>query len=142
MGAEFKDLPPKYQKQIMKKTGVTIPKAHDEEKKSKYNNKKTTIDGITFDSKRESVRYSELKLLERAGEIKGLELQPRFELQPPFTKNGKKYRKIEYVADFRYTRAETGETVVEDPKGYRNQLYKTKKKIFEYKYPELTITEI
>ena len=50
----------------------------------------------------ESRRYKELKLLERAGEISNLKLQPRFLLQDSFKKNGKTYRKIEYVADFMY----------------------------------------
>ena len=55
-----------------------------------------------FDSIRESQRYKELKLLERAGEISNLKLQPKFLLQDSFKKNGKTYRKIEYIADFSY----------------------------------------
>lgn len=69
---------------------------------SKYNNKKTQIDMYVFDSAKEAKRYKELKLLERAGEISNLELQPRFLLQDSFKKNGKTYRKIEYIADFKY----------------------------------------
>ena len=57
--------------------------------KNKYNATKTTVDDIKFDSIGESRRYSELKLLERAGAISELELQPRFELQPSFKKNGR-----------------------------------------------------
>lgn len=48
----------------------------------KYGSKKVTYDGIVFDSKKEMRRYCELKLLERAGKIKDLELQKTFELIP------------------------------------------------------------
>jgi hypothetical protein len=69
---------------------------------SKYNNKKTQIDMYVFDSILESKRYKQLALLEKAGEIKELKLQPRFLLQESFKKNGKTHRKIEYIADFMY----------------------------------------
>lgn len=69
---------------------------------NKYRNKKIVIDNIKFDSKLEANRYVELKLLQRAGKIKNLELQPRFLIQEGFKKNGKTFRKIEYVADFMY----------------------------------------
>src|SRR5690606_369436 len=51
-----------------------------ERKPSKYRNVRTTVDGITFDSKREAERYGELKTMEAAGVISDLELQPRFPL--------------------------------------------------------------
>ena len=60
------------------------------------------VDMYVFDSIRESQRYKELKLLERAGEISNLKLQPKLLLQDSFEKNGKTYRKIEYIADFSY----------------------------------------
>ena len=34
--------------------------------KSKYNNKKTEVDNIKFDSKKESQRYMELSMLQKA----------------------------------------------------------------------------
>lgn len=92
---------------------------------SKYRNQKTIVDGITFDSKREAGRYGELKLLERAGAIKNLELQPRIKLEVGDKKI--KYasgRQVCYVADFRYI--EDGKYVVEDSKGYRTATYKLK----------------
>ena len=68
---------------------------------SKYNAKKTIVDGITFDSKHEADRYCELKLLLRAGAITDLRLQVPFELQPAFTVNGKKkIDRYHYIADF------------------------------------------
>lgn len=98
----------------------------------KYHNKKIIIDGIVFDSTKEGKRYQELKLLERAGVIKDLELQKEFELQPSYKKNGRTVRKISYIADFCYY--ENGKYVVEDAKGCKTQVYKLKKKMFEYRY--------
>ena len=109
---------------------------------SKYHSRKTTIYGITFDSKREANRYCELRLLEMAGKIKYLRLQHQFVLQPPFRKNGKTIRAITYVADFVYYDLERSKIVVEDVKGFKTKEYLLKKKMFEYKFPDLTITEI
>ena len=109
---------------------------------SKYKSKKVIVDGITFDSKRESNRYCELKLLERCGKIKDLALQPKFELQPSFKKNGKTIRAINYVADFTYFDIELNKNIVEDVKGFKTKEYILKKKIFEFVYPELTIIEV
>lgn len=109
----------------------------------KYHAKKTVIDGITFDSKKEAMRYKELKALERVGKIDMLELQPRFELQESFKHEGKTIRKIEYVADFIYRDLSTLELVVEDVKGVKTDVYKLKKKLFlkrygsEYKFMEV-----
>ncbi|HJJ07616.1 MAG TPA: DUF1064 domain-containing protein [Clostridiaceae bacterium] len=104
---------------------------------NKYRNKKVIVDEKEFDSKREGNRYKELKLLERAGEIKDLELQPRFLLQDSFKKNGRTFRKIEYVADFKYI--ENGKTIVEDVKGMQTDVFKLKHKIFEKVYPDLEL---
>ncbi len=98
--------------------------------KRKYGNRKVTLGGHTFDSKREAGRYGELKLLERAGQITGLELQPRFELIPKQRRgDGKAERACEYVADFRYTDARTGQQVIEDAKGMRTRDYIIKRKL-------------
>lgn len=110
-------------------------------KQSKYKNKKVTINGIKFDSELEGNHYKTL-LLERSGEIKDLRLQVKFELQPSFNKNGKHYRAINYIADFVYYDVSKEKTVVEDTKGYRTEVYKLKKKMFEYKFPELELKEI
>ena len=106
----------------------------------KYHSKKTIVDGYKFDSKAESEEYCRLKMALRAGEIQNLVLQPSFELQPSFKKNGKTYRKITYKADFAYIK--DGKTIVEDVKGMKTDVYKLKKKLFEYKYPNLEIMEI
>lgn len=101
---------------------------------SKYRNIKVIVNGIKFDSKREARRYEELKLLERAKEIKDLKLQPKYELIPAYTINKRKIRAINYVADFEYKDTRTGEIIVEDVKGVKTEVYKIKKKIFGYKY--------
>lgn len=107
---------------------------------SKYRAKKTEIDGIKFDSKKEAKRYIALKELEKKGNIEKLTLQPRFLLQEGFRKNGKAYRKIEYVADFMYE--QDGKLIVEDVKGIKTDIYKLKQKLFEKRYQDLTIKEI
>lgn len=88
------------------------------EPKNKFNAVKKTIDGIKFDSTRESKRYEELKLLERAGKIKNLEVQPVYELVKSVKyKNAKRAKPaMIYTADFRYWDIEKGELVVEDVK--------------------------
>jgi hypothetical protein len=92
---------------------------------SKYGNKKTVIDGITFDSKKEAGRYQELRLLERAGEIAHLELQPRYAIEI----NGVKV--CTYVADFRYTPKGGGKEIIEDVKGMKTPVYNLKKKLMK-----------
>lgn len=102
---------------------------------SKYRNTKVIIDGIKFDSKKEGARYEELKLLQKAGLITDLERQKRFELQPSFVLNGKRYRPIYYVCDFYYR--ENGEWIIEDVKGKQTDVYKIKKKLLAYKGLEI-----
>ena len=109
-------------------------------KPSKYRSVRTTVDGVTFHSKAEARRYSELKILEKAGAISGLELQPRFPLMAPGS--GHSYERThlgDYVADFLYRI--DGECVVEDVKGMRTPLYKWKKKHFEAQHG-VPITEV
>lgn len=94
----------------------------------KYRNKKITIDGITFDSKKEANRWMELKLLERAGEISHLARQVKYELIPSQKIDGKVVeRACSYVADFVYL--ENGKTVVEDTKGFKTPDYIIKRKL-------------
>lgn len=82
--------------------------AAEKPKRSKYRNERTRIDGIKFDSKKEANRYAELKLLEQAGEILFLTLQPKF----PISGGDKP---VSYVADFLYHERDC--VVVEDVKG-------------------------
>lgn len=103
--------------------------------RSKYGSRKTVVDGITFDSKAEARRYGELKLMERAGAISDLELQPSFEILPAFRDaSGARYRAIKYLADFRYI--ENGKAIVEDVKGMETPEFKLKRKMLLSRYPE------
>ena len=87
--------------------------------RSKYHNKKITVGGRTFDSKKEAARYGELLLLERDGLIKNLDCQVKFQLIPAQRINGKvKERACTYIADFVYE-DEDGNKHVEDVKGYK-----------------------
>lgn len=100
---------------------------------AKYGNRKTQLDGITFDSKMEAVRWAELKLLEKAGEISGLDRQVGFELLPSQKdENGRvTERSVTYVADFVYY-DKNGKLTVEDAKGMRTDVYKIKRKLMLY----------
>lgn len=114
--------------------------------KNKYGAKSTVVDGIKFPSQKEARRYAQLKMLERAGEIRDLQRQVEFELipaqfEPPKTlKSGRKVRgrcierKCVYIADYAYIQSDTGEMIVEDAKGFRTDVYRIKKKLLLYKY--------
>ncbi len=111
----------------------------------KYHNKKITVAGMTFDSRKEYRRYNELVLLQKAGAISDLETQKEFELIPAqfetYERYGKKGQRLKdgkrcieksciYKADFVYT--ENGETVVEDTKGVKTKDYIIKRKLMLY----------
>lgn len=83
--------------------------------RNKYGAKKTTVDNIVFDSKAEAQRYSQLKAMEKAGQIVDLRIQVEFQLLPAQEKDGHKERAVKYVADFTY-RDRDGKHVVEDVK--------------------------
>lgn len=117
--------------------------------KNKYYSKKVTIDGITFDSKREAKRWCELRLLERAGAITNLKRQVPFELIPAqyhtFARYGKRGQRIKdgkrcieksvvYNADFVYIDTESGMQIVEDTKSEptRTKDYIIKRKLMLY----------
>jgi len=108
---------------------------------SKYRNRRTKVDGITFDSNAEADRYCELKALQSAGEVLWFIRQPRFLLQEGFTKDGRLYAPIEYVADFLICWAD-GSITVEDVKGMRTREYRMKRNLFEKRFPTLRIVEV
>lgn len=93
--------------------------------RSKYGNRKTEVDGITFDSAKEARRWSELRLLERAGQINALQRQVAY----PLIVNGKKI--CTYVCDFEYM-DRLGNQIVEDVKSPATRgepVYRLKKKL-------------
>jgi hypothetical protein len=87
---------------------------------TKFGNRKTVVDGETFDSRKEARRYAELKLLERAGEVRNIQRQVPFVLIP--AQLDERGRVIEnparYIADFVYN-DRAGRLIVEDVKGYK-----------------------
>ena len=123
-------------------------------KYNKYSAKKTMVDGIEFDSRKEARRYQELLLLQRAGEIQSLRLQEKFLLIPsqfervetgeyykigakkgiPKTKEVCVEQPVVYVADFTYI--EDGKLVVEDTKSdaTKTPQYIIKRKLMLHKY--------
>ena len=113
---------------------------------SKYNSQKVTVGGITFDSKKEARRYSELALLERGGQVKDLQRQVKYVLLPAqyrqvYDKKARKWknrcveREMVYIADFQYTDS-NGDLHVEDVKGYRKgqayAMFAVKRKLMLY----------
>lgn len=132
----------------------------------KIAHKKTTIDGITFDSKMESDYYIYLKQEKKAGRVLDFKLQPVFELQPKYfyfkgqmvTEDNPKYNEInklrlkhnrenpndkvnivqaiKYISDFMITYKD-GSVKVVDIKGIKTADFKIKEKMFNFRYPEL-----
>lgn len=107
-------------------------------KYNKYKAIKTKIDNITFDSKKEARRYTELKQMQKIGVIKELQCQPRI----PLIVNGKQIG--HYVGDFKYLDKLTNTYILEDVKteATKTPIYKLKKKILETYKPPIIITEV
>lgn len=140
---QIKDLPARVQAQIRNELQGTPKKdfspAMIPTSKSgscgKYRNQKTESKGITFDSAKESRRYEELIMRQRAGEIEDLRLQVDFTLQEAYTDcNGNRVRAIRYKADFSYR--ENGKLTVEDVKSRatKTSTYMIKKKMMKERF--------
>lgn len=108
--------------------------------RSKYGNHPVVVNGVRFDSEKEYARWCELQLLEKAGVIRDLQRQVKFELQPAFTHKGKRIQAIKYIADFTYTDNETGEKIIEDTKGVRTREYILKQKMMLFRGYEIKET--
>ena len=104
---------------------------------NKYNNKKTIVDGIKFDSEMESHYYIYLKHLKEIGEVVDFILQPTYLLQEGFNLNGKRIRAITYKADFKVIYKDGHEEVI-DVKGKLTEEFKIKRKMLLYKYKDIT----
>jgi hypothetical protein len=117
---------------------------------SKYNvspdTRERTVDGIIFPSMKQAKRYAELKLLEKQGLIRGLELEPEYEIHIRSCETGQAQKVCSYFADFAYFETANGNggprtiRVVEDVKGYQTQMYRLKKKMVKAQYG-ITIRE-
>lgn len=112
-------------------------------KLSKYGNVKTESDGYKFDSMKEESRYQELKLLQSAGTITELKLQPKYKICNKVFWNGKSLRERYYIADFRYI--ENGRIIVEDVKSEitrKNPVYTLKKQMFLLNNQDIEFREV
>lgn len=106
----------------------------------KYKNVKVEVDGLRFDSRKEAKRYGELKLLEKAGQIDTLTLQPKFTLiDSQRNAHGKAIRPWVYIGDFMYR--EGGKFVIEDVKGMKTREYIAKSKAMLF-FHGITVKEI
>jgi hypothetical protein len=100
------------------------------------------VHSFTFASKREAARYEELLALGALGEIRNLELQPKF---PIVVRQGT-FLEVPigvYVADFRYEERKPRGPAdwcdvwcdrIEDVKGMPTPVYRLKKKLVEALY--------
>lgn len=109
--------------------------------RSKYHARKVEKYGRTWDSRKELREYERLMLLQQAGEIRGIELQPQFELQPAFTYQGKKQRAITYKADFMVLYADGRKEVIE-VKGFKTRDYVLRRKMLLYRNPDINFVEV
>nr|DAU71895.1 MAG TPA: Endonuclease [Caudoviricetes sp.] len=101
------------------------PAAEGEKPRPKYGNRKTQVDGITFDSKHESEVYAGLKLRQRAGDIAAMAMQVRFRLG----------ERIEYVADFVVIDAAGAHVIdAKSEATRRDKVYRIKKKLMREKW--------
>lgn len=107
-------------------------------KKTKIRAVKKVVDGIKFDSTMEANYYEYLKEEKRKGNIKEIELQPKFLLLEDFKKYGRTIRKIEYISDFRIKYKDNTEKII-DVKGRETPDFKIKRKMFDMKYRDLTL---
>ena len=102
---------------------------------NKYHNRQVIVNGMEFDSQKEATRWGELSLLQRAGKIKDLSRQVKYQLVPvQRDEYGKVIEKsVDYIADFQY-RDEKGKLVVEDVKGFKTKEYIIKRKLMLREY--------
>jgi hypothetical protein len=104
----------------------------------KYHSKKTVVNGIMFDSKLEAERYKQLLLLEKAGAISDLKLQPEIQIAEGWTdpQTGEKHRSRFYVGDFKYLDCENHCWVIEDAKGIETDVFRLKWEYVQSEHPE------
>ena len=98
---------------------------------NKYHARKTKVDGIVFDSKREAEVYRDLKLQKKAGFVKDFQRQVTFHLiRPPHG--------VKYVADFLVTKPD-GKQEVWEVKGFETDVFKIKAKFFRKLFPNIPL---
>lgn len=104
----------------------------------KYNNNKTKIGEIIFDSKDEATYYLDLLDMKKNGIVEEIQLQPKFTLVPSFKKYNKTIAAITYKPDFKVVYCD-GIIEYIDVKGFETESSILRKKLFDYFYPDLTL---
>ena len=114
------------------------------ESMTKYNAKKTVVNGITFASRLEAERFEQLLLLEKAGEIEALALQPEFQILRGWIhpERGEKVKSRFYVGDFQYMDKATGKWIVEDTKGVEIPEFRLKWSLVKSQYPQYEFRKV
>src|SRR5699024_12790627 len=108
-------------------------------RKRKYNNNFVELDGYIFASQLEADYYAELVFRQKANEICSFVIQPRYLLQKSFEKIGKKYKKVEYVADLEIKHLDNSIEVI-DTKGVKSDVFRIKENVLHKVYPfQLTV---
>lgn len=102
----------------------------------KYGNKKTNVDGFVFDSKAEATRWTELKLLERAGAISDLKRQVGYVLAPAVRLGNAQRMKpaLKLIVDFQYRDVRDGRVILEDTKGVQTEAFRIKLHLLKDRY--------
>lgn len=118
--------------------------------RTKYGNRKVSVDGRVFDSRKEARYYLFLKDAERKGEISDLRMQVPYEIVPAIYEDEVVHLKtkdkivkrcvqkaVHYVADFVYHDNATGREEVVDVKGGKATITREfilKKKMMKHRY--------
>ena len=111
---------------------------------TKYHARKTTVNGITFDSRLEGERYQQLMLLEKAGQISSLQLQVEFQVLKGWKnpETGEKIPSQKYIADFVYIDEMENKMVVEDTKGVETADFRLKWNLVRSQYPQYEFRKV
>jgi len=111
---------------------------------TKYGAKKTQVNGITFSSRLEADRYQQLLLLEKAGEIAELKLQPELQIMEGWVdpETGEKHRSRFYVGDFKYLDMASHAWVIEDTKGVETAVFGLKWEYVQSEYPQYVFRKL
>lgn len=112
--------------------------------RNKFGAEKTVINGITFASRIEAERYEQLRLLERAGEIDQLILQPEFQILRGWIhpETGEKIKSRFYVGDFQYIDKQAEKIIVEDVKGMETAEFRLKWSLVKSQYPHIEFRKV
>jgi hypothetical protein len=108
-------------------TSEQYRREHLGQREHKYHAKGCKVDGISFPSRKEANRYGELKILERGGVIKNLDVDAHAPIILELQVNG--IHVTNYRPDFKYWHVEHGRMIYEDVKGFATDVYRLKKKL-------------